>query len=110
MTPADAARLLALVQAFDHRTVGETDAIAWADALNDLDAEDCAEAIRDHYRHRADWLMPAHVRGYVVRKQRDDAERRHALSLRQPPIDYDRQHAAYQQAVAALRARLEATT
>ena len=102
ITPPIAARLLAVVQAFDHRTVGETDAIAWADALSDLDPEDCAEAIRDHYRHRTDWIMPAHIRGYIVRKQRDEAERRHALSLRLPPIDYERQHAAYLQARRAL--------
>jgi hypothetical protein len=63
----DAARLLALAAAFDRRTVGEEDAVAWADVLADLDAEDCAKAIRDHYRDQTAWIMPAHIRTAVRR-------------------------------------------
>lgn len=63
----DAARLLALAAAFDRRTVGEEDAIAWSDVLADLDAEDCAKAIRDHYRDQTAWIMPAHIRTAVRR-------------------------------------------
>jgi hypothetical protein len=110
MTPADAARLLALAAAFDRRTIGEYDAMAWADALDGLAMDECAEAIRDHYRHSTMWLMPAHIRAHVDRVRRDETERRHALALRLPPVDYDRQHAAYLEARAALQARLEATT
>ena len=109
MTPADAARLLALAAAFDRRTVGEYDAVAWADALAGLTPDECAEAIRDHYRHSTIWLMPAHIRAHADRVRRDEAERQHALALRLPPVDYNRQHTAYLEARAALRARLETT-
>ena len=67
MKPSDAAKLLALAAAFDRRTVGEADAIAWADALGGLNPSDCAQVIRDHYAESTDWLMPAHVRQGVKR-------------------------------------------
>jgi hypothetical protein len=70
MTPADAARILAVAAAFDRRTVGELDAHAWADALHDLNPTDCLEAARAHYRHTTDWLMPAHIRTYVENVRR----------------------------------------
>jgi hypothetical protein len=72
----DAARLLALAAAFDRRTVGEEDAVAWADVLADLDAEDCARAVREHYRDQTAWIMPAHVRAAVkrYRNERTSAE------------------------------------
>ncbi|MEV6073985.1 hypothetical protein AB0L80_02540 [Streptomyces sp. NPDC052069] len=63
MTPADAAELLTLAAAFDRRTVGESDARAWAAALNamPLDA-DAREAVARHYADTDAWLTPAHVR------------------------------------------------
>lgn len=67
VTPGDAARLLALAAAYDRRTIGEADAVAWADVLADLDVADCAQAIREHYTISTDWIMPAHVRRIVRR-------------------------------------------
>ena len=71
MTPAAAADLLALAAAFDRRTIGKADAVAWADALHDLAPADCAEAIRAHFRDSTDYLMPAHVRQGVKRIRAD---------------------------------------
>jgi hypothetical protein len=62
ITPADASELLTIAAAFDRRTIGRADAIAWADALHDLDLRDCADAIRAHFRESTDYLMPVHVR------------------------------------------------
>jgi hypothetical protein len=62
ITPAQAAKLLALASAIDQRTVGEADAVAWADLLDGLDFDRCVEAVRRHYRESTDRLMPAHVR------------------------------------------------
>ncbi|MFF4738800.1 hypothetical protein ACFY2W_23385 [Streptomyces sp. NPDC001262] len=63
MTPADAAELLTLCAAFDRRTIGESDARAWAAALNGvpLDA-DTREAVARHYAETEQWITPAHVR------------------------------------------------
>lgn len=67
MTPAEAAELLTIAAAFDRRTVGKADAIAWADALHGLRVEDCASAVRAHFAESTDWLMPATVRAGVKR-------------------------------------------
>jgi hypothetical protein len=77
MTPADASRLLAIAAAFDRRTVGEADAVAWADALTGLDPRECAEAVRAHFRETTDYLMPAHVRERVRVAHRQQRDRRH---------------------------------
>jgi len=65
MTPGDAAKLLALAAAFDRRTVGEADAMAWASTLDDLRLEDCIDAVKNHYRESTEWIMPSHVRAGV---------------------------------------------
>ncbi|WP_405204394.1 hypothetical protein OG795_15295 [[Kitasatospora] papulosa] len=63
MTPADAAELLTLAAAFDRRTVGESDARAWAAALNAMPLDDDARAaVARHYADTDAWLTPAHVR------------------------------------------------
>lgn len=79
MTPADAAKILAVAAIFDRRTIGTIEAAAWAEALDDLDPKECAEAVRAHYRDTTTWLMPAHVRGLVAQRHRVDATqaRRH---------------------------------
>ena len=104
LTPADAARLLALAAAYDKRTTSETDDIAWADALYDLDPEDCAEAIRLHYRETDAWLMPAHVRQRVAYIRNARADERHNLELRRQieaghDIDVARAKAAFEELV-----------
>lgn len=77
MTPADAARVLAVAVVYDRRTVGELDAKAWADALDGLDPRECAEAVRWHYRDSTDWLMPARVRQIVKSRRHAELEKRH---------------------------------
>lgn len=62
MNLAEASAVLAKAAAFDRRTVGEADILAWHDALGDLPAADCLAAVTEHYRESTDWLMPAHVR------------------------------------------------
>lgn len=70
MTKGDTARLLSLIQAFDRRTIGETDVEAWHLIVVDLDPNDCMEAVRAHYLTETRWLMPADVRAFAVRAAR----------------------------------------
>ncbi|MFI1182593.1 hypothetical protein ACH4UT_23980 [Streptomyces sp. NPDC020799] len=63
MTPADAAELLALCAAYDRRTIGETDAHAWARALRDVPLDhDTRNAVAEHYGHTEQWITPARIR------------------------------------------------
>lgn len=71
MTPDQAAELLTVACAYDSRRPDRARAIAWADALGDLDADDCVNAIRQHYRVSTEWVMPAHIRR-LVRVIRED--------------------------------------
>lgn len=61
----ETAQMLAQMQAYDQRTVGEADVIAWQALLADAPFEDCQEAIRRHYAEETDRIMPAHVRRLV---------------------------------------------
>jgi hypothetical protein len=68
--------LLSVVAAFDRRTVGEADAMAWHAVLGDLNFKDSRAAVYAHYRESREWIMPADIRQRVaaIRKQRiDDA-------------------------------------
>ena len=57
---------LAMVQAFDRRTVGEVDVRAWHSVLGDLEMADVLEAVRRHYADSSEWMMPVHVRRGVA--------------------------------------------
>lgn len=65
MNHSETARALALVQAFDQRTIGDADVIAWQGVLPDAAYADVEEAIRQHYAEQTDRIMPAHVRRVV---------------------------------------------
>lgn len=67
MTPAETARVLAKAAAFDARTIGEADVLAWHEAIGDLAFADSLEAVTLHYRATGDRLMPADVRDHAKR-------------------------------------------
>lgn len=72
MTPQDTARVLAKAAAFDQRTVGDTDVLAWHDAIGDLDAADALAAVTGFYREVTERrLMPGDVRTLVAEIERD---------------------------------------
>lgn len=61
MDHADALEVLAVAAAFDRRTVGEADGMAWSLALPDIKTQAAKDAVITHYRHSTAWIMPAHV-------------------------------------------------
>lgn len=65
MNASEAATLLSLCSAYDRRTIGEADAFAWADALDDIRFNDAKDAVKAHYRESREWLMPCDVRAGV---------------------------------------------
>lgn len=100
MTLEETVDLLTTAAAFDRRTVGETDAVAWHAAVGDLRLEDCQAAVIAHYRDTTDWLMPAHVRTRVreIRRQRiEDSD------IPAPPPELGDNPAAYQAVLRAAR-------
>ena len=71
MTPDETIDLLCVAAAFDRRTTGESDVIAWHAAVGDLDFTDSRAAVIAHYQESRDWVMPADVRTRVRAMRRD---------------------------------------
>jgi hypothetical protein len=74
MNRAETAELLAMCAAYDARTIGDTDVLAWAQALADIPATDAQTAIIDHYQRETRRAMPADVITGVRRIRRDRLE------------------------------------
>lgn len=77
MTPGDAARVLTKAAAFDQRTIGESDVLAWHEALVDLDGADALAAVSRHYGTSEQRIMPSHVRRLAaeIARERHRVER-----------------------------------
>jgi len=91
MNPSDTARLLAATAAYDRRTVGEMDVLAWHKAIGDLDLDEAIEAVARHYGHSTDWCQPAHVRAGVNALH---AEQRDAARAEREELERQQRYAA----------------
>lgn len=85
MNPSEAAELLGVAATFDRRTVGESDAVAWAAALHDITLDDAKRAVVEHYRESREWIMPADVRRRV-KAAREARMARHAVPPPPPEL------------------------
>jgi hypothetical protein len=59
MTPSQTAELLTFCAAFDRRTIGKADVLAWHAVLGDIDPDEARNAVTAHYRDQTRWIMPA---------------------------------------------------
>lgn len=84
MNRAETAQLLAVMQTYDQRTVGETDVISWHGAVGDLSFMEGTAAVVEHYKTHTDRIMPAHLRSLVAAARRVAAgeERQQELESR----------------------------
>lgn len=84
MTPSEVGQVLAKAAAFDRRTVGEVDILAWLEAIGDLPLEDALAAVTRHYRESDTWLKPSHIRDQVIAIRNERASRQHSEALELP--------------------------
>lgn len=73
MTPADTAELLTFAAAFDRRTIGKADVLAWHTVLTDITLQDAKDAVTAHYGRETRWIMPADIRQHVQVQRADTA-------------------------------------
>lgn len=99
MTPSQTAELLTFCAAFDRRTIGKSDVLAWHTVLGDLDPTEARDAVTAHYRDHTRWIMPADIRSAVRAVHRDRLDRHTEAN---PPAD-DTGDQAYQAALLAER-------
>lgn len=71
MTPAEAALVLTKCCAYDQRTIGKADAMAWAEVLADVARDDAMHAVVTWYRDHRERVMPSDIRA-IVKSIRDD--------------------------------------
>lgn len=65
MNPEDIGLVLGDAAAFDNRTVGKADSLAWFKVIGHLNVDEAREAVLAHYTETTDRIMPAHVLAYV---------------------------------------------
>lgn len=75
MTPEDVIDVLAKAAAFDQRTVGQADVLAWHEILHRIERDDALDAVAKHYAESRERLMPADVvrLGRIARLDRERA-------------------------------------
>ncbi|WP_051814527.1 hypothetical protein RFN58_07060 [Streptomyces iakyrus] len=73
MTPAETAALLSFAAAFDRRTIGEADVLAWQTVLADIRFDPAKAAVAAHYARETRWIMPADIRQHVLTQRADTA-------------------------------------
>jgi hypothetical protein len=86
VTPADTAKVLAKLAAFDQRTIGETDVRAWHEVIGHMDVQDCLAAVTEHYRESANRAMPADIRRIAI-SLRDARHSRERVAERREAIE-----------------------
>lgn len=65
MTPQETGQVLALCAAYDSRTVGRADILAWHDVIGDVAYTDAMQAVKDHYRDHRERITVADIRDCV---------------------------------------------
>lgn len=72
MNRSETAQLLTKIAAFDRRTIGEADVLAWHEILEPFPLADCLDAVRAYFSETREWCMPSDVvqRVQAVRTQR----------------------------------------
>ncbi|QNJ58027.1 hypothetical protein SEA_JKSYNGBOY_53 [Gordonia phage JKSyngboy] len=83
MNRKETAQLLAKIAAFDQRTVGDGDVLAWHEALSDLPYDLAAQAVSHWHGHTetSRRMMPANVRRVADDMRRGLVEREHSARV-----------------------------
>lgn len=71
MTIEEAIDILKTAAAYDQRTIGKTDAVAWHAVIGDLPFGDAQKAVFAYYAESRERIMPADVRSRVKAMRRD---------------------------------------
>lgn len=79
MNLEEVAVVLTLIASYDQRTLGDSDVIAWHEALLDLPFDLSRGAVVQHHATSTDRIKPAHITQLVKAAQQDAAMRRPAL-------------------------------
>lgn len=88
MNAEEISDVLAKAAAFDQRTVGAADILAWLEVVGDLDRADALEGVARHYRETSNRMMPADLRRHV-KAIREERQRRAPHEIRELPSRFE---------------------
>lgn len=88
MTPEEVVDVLMKAAAFDQRTIGQADVLAWHEVIGRIDREDALTAVTRHYTESRDRIMPADV-VRLVRVIREERQRPERHEVRELPGRYE---------------------
>ncbi len=104
MTRTETAQLLTMIAAYDRRTIGDADVIAWHDLLTDARFTDAKQAVSRHYSASRQWMMPVELLDGIkaIRSERLKRAEGKFVYAGDPddPAEYRRQLAEHRQRVA----------
>lgn len=87
MNRSETAQLLTKIAAFDRRTIGEADVLAWHEILEPYPLAQCLNAVRAYFAETREWCMPSDV---VQRVKAERSERlRWAGTITANPAAYE---------------------
>lgn len=97
--------LLKVIVAYDGRSPGEADVLAWGEAANRgrWTFEAALDAIHEHYTFKTDWIKPGHVTEHI-RSRRTQPPRYEARAIEAPRRRSDPRHVG--RLMAEVRAQL----
>ena len=87
MNRNDIIDLLSVAAAYDRRTIGEADILAWSEAARRAtwDARKAVDAIHEHYAQTSKWIMPGHITEQIRIRSRQPAPAGEVLQLNPAP-------------------------
>lgn len=92
MNETDTLDVLTSIAAYDLRTIGESDVIAWHLAIGELPKDLALEAVVIHHKTSTERIKPANVLGVAKSIRRDRAEREDAESREARAARHDQRH------------------
>jgi hypothetical protein len=105
MNTNDIIDLLTYIVAYDRRTTGRADVIAWHDAATRANwtTTEAQEAVKIHFTHSTEWLMPGHITQIIKTNRRQPPPHKNQLALTSPPAQTHTRNQAMNQIRATLK-------
>lgn len=84
MTPEDVVDVLSFASAYDARTVGQVDVMAWHKVIGRWDRDEACEAVARHFTESRERVMPADVIRHIKGIREEQRREQHSDALALP--------------------------
>lgn len=81
MTPEDVIDVLSKAGAYDNRTIGQVEVVAWHEVIGRYDRDEALDAVARHYGESRDRMMPADLIQHIKAIRNERRAHHEALAL-----------------------------